>query len=257
MLGMAGAAKAEGGKNTKNEDPKKEKQEQVDTKKARLVKDVPPGYTPIGKEGDKNLYMKKWDGKLEKAKPGIQTTDPEGYMKSMIAKVKSGIPPQALVDAGLIKADVAKELEQYVDVVYTQPETQKTNESFDPFQAFGRDEQVLFFNGKAVGRMFKMDRKTNLAEKNGWNEERTVAIIFGGDQGPNGKRVILDLDAPIDPTDPSRGTVQDVFNAGTTTITQAKGLEILEQKAAEFAENQEKTYDISDQELQTGTLASK
>jgi hypothetical protein len=259
LTGLFGA-KAEGGKNTKNEDPKKPKQEQtVDTKSARKVDQAPtdPSYKKLGTEGDKTFYAKKTSGTLEKAKGGTPKADPESYMQEMITKVKSGISPQELLDKGYVTPEVAKELEQYVDVVYTQPETQKTNESFDPFQAFGRDEQVLFFNGKAVGRMFKMDRKTNLAEKNGWNEERTVAIIFGGDQGPNGKRVILDLDAPIDPTDPSRGTVQDVFNAGTTTITQAKGLEILEQKAAEFAENQEKTYDISDQELQTGTLASK
>jgi hypothetical protein len=179
-LGMTGQALAtEGGK---KEEPKKPTQEQtIDTKKARKIDKEPtdPEYKKVGTEGDKTFYAKKSNSELEKAKPGSAKANPEEYLQQMIEKVKSGISPQDLLKQGYITPKVAKDLEQYVDVVYTQPEAQKTKEvKKDPFAAYAEEGEVIYANGKAAATMHYRSRKSTNIEVGGGVNTSDEDVLF-------------------------------------------------------------------------------
>lgn len=179
-LGMTGQALAtEGGK---KEEPKKPTQEQtIDTKKARKIDKEPtdPQYKKIGTEGDKTFYAKKSSSGLEKAKPGSAKANPEEYMKQMIAEVKNGVSPKDLLKQGYITPEAAEELEQYVDIVYTQPETQKSKEiKKNPFAAYAEEGEVIYANTKAKATMHYQSRKSTNIEVGGGKNTSEEDVLF-------------------------------------------------------------------------------
>lgn len=249
LAGLFGA-KAEGGKNGKNEDPKKPKQEQtIDTKSARKVNQAPtdPSYKKLGTEGDKTFYAKNTSGTLEKAKGGTPKADRESYMQEMITKVKSGISPQELLNKGYVTPEVAKELEQYVDIVYTQPEkveVTQTKESDDP--KFAKMSDRYFGpNQHAVADIWAETRASTDKADGGMldtgQELRKIQLL--DEMGNNdGEPFVL-----------AKGELQKITGANNTTFTvSAAELRVIRDTALNKSKND--TYTLTGKEIAQGGI---
>lgn len=243
MFGINSAIHAEGNPG----DSTKINKTEVNFSTARKVKEIPPGYERVIKNGIQ--YGIQQSKSEETPAP---TAKPAPEHKKHVSHTTHRSGGTSFLKKAAPAHTVANPKETITsDVVYIEAEQEKP---MDKFTAFGRDEQVLFDSAQhGFARMYHIDRSTNVAEENGWDEENTVAIIFGGDKGPDGKRMILTLTDPIDPSDPSKGVLRDVFGASTTHIARENGIEILKKRALVYEDDKDKTYELTNEDLKQGT----
>jgi len=164
---------------------------------ARKVSEVPAGYVPDGKEGQKEFYKKVTSNKkiIEMAISG----GPQGdNSKFLIEQLQKGVTKEELVKKGHATAEGIKKFEKYYtpssseDRVYIEPS--KETKKADPYAAYAITGEGVYMPGEAghnTGQISYVSRLSKNIQESGGTISDKEDFVMRFEDG-NGKLILTD-----------------------------------------------------------------